>query len=175
MKASVYNPDLENEVDEEIVEREMTKEEKTELLLSSEDDILAALMGAADFREETAEINIKRKGKIILRFNVHGLSEAEYNRCRRKNTKYSKNRTAGAKIPEEVDAARYRAMLIYEATTDEDRQKIWQNKKAWQELRVLNGVDLIMATLKAGEQDAVCEEIDKLSGYYDDEEDTIKN
>jgi len=70
---------------------------------------------------------------------------------------------------------RYRSALIYQATVDEDREKIWNNKDAWKELNVLNGIDLIEKTLLAGEKDAVLELVDKISGYTATTEEVAKN
>ena len=103
------------------------------------------------------------------------MSEEEYLDCKKKNTNYKKNRQLGTRIAESVNAARYRAQLIYEATIEEDREKIWDNRDAWSRLNVLNGVDLIEVVLKAGEKDAILETLDKISGYQPTLEDVAKN
>lgn len=164
----------------------MNHEERpsTEELLDSETDILRGLLEAAtDTEEERMIIEISRRGKVYFRFHIRPLQEAEYNACRDKATRYKKNRRLGGiKMPEDTDAARYRSYLIYEATTEEDRKKVWDNKAAWDQLNVLNGVQLIDKVLLPGEKEAVIEKIDRLSGYdLDDEdedgaaEDVIKN
>ena len=76
------------------------------------------------------------------------------------------------KVPEETNAVRYRASLIYQATVMEDREKLWDNRKVWESLKsmglpVMNGLDVIEYSLKAGEKDRVLEAIDSLSGYAD--------
>ena len=63
---------------------------------------------------------------------------------------------------------------------EEDRAKLWDNKKAWEVMRdkglqIMNGLDVIEYSLKAGEKDAVIDEIDKLSGYGSNLEEVVKN
>ena len=42
-------------------------------------------------------------------------------------------------------------------------------------LQIMNGLDVIEYSLKAGEKDAVIDEIDKLSGYGSNLEEGVKN
>ena len=63
---------------------------------------------------------------------------------------------------------------------DEDREKLWDNKKVWKALedkgyQIMSGLDVIEYTLKAGEKDKVLEAIDKLSGYEANLEEVAKN
>lgn len=74
-----------------------------------------------------------------------------------------------------MDAARYRAQLIYEATVEEDRDKIWDNRDAWKNLNVLNGIDLVEVVLKSGEKDEILSKLDEISGYQPTMEDVAKN
>ena len=159
-------------------EIEMTEEEKKETVRKYEDDILGGLLAAAGYEtdeEDIATIEIKRGKAIVLTFRIHPLSEEKYLKCKKDNTNYKRNRQIGTKIAESVDAARYRSQLIYEATVDEDREKIWDNTAAWRKLNVLNGVDLVEVVLKAGEKDAVLEVLDRISGYQANLEDVAKN
>lgn len=83
-------------------------------------------------------------------------------------------------MPEDTNAVKYRDALIYQATVEEDRAKLWDNKKAWEVMRdkglqIMNGLDVIEYSLKAGEKDAVIDEIDKLSGYGSNLEEVVKN
>ena len=71
--------------------------------------------------------------------------------------------------------ARYRAQLIYEATVEEDRDKIWDNRDAWKNLNVLNGTDLVEVVLKSGEKDEILAKLDEISGYQPTMEDVAKN
>lgn len=153
-------------------ERHEDKQIAPEELLNNETDILRGLLdAAANTEEERKVIEIARKGKVFFRFSIRPLSEAEYNACRDKATKYKKNRRLGGiKMPDDTDAARYRSFLIYEATIPEDQKKVWNNKAAWDQLNVISGVQLIDKVLLPGEKEAVIEQIDRLSGYDLDEE-----
>ena len=151
-----------------------TSEETTNQLRVSEEDFLQGLIDAACYAEDenqTKVIEIIRPGKnkdekrLMFRFSVKPLSEREYNECKKKHTKYVRNRSLGVKMPE----------------------KLWDNKEAWEALRdkgmqVLNGLDMIEYCLMAGEKDKVIDVIDSISGYGDNLEEvtdglenTIKN
>lgn len=161
-----------------IEEIELTEEENRGQLRTFEDDILKGLLAAANFKAEEDNIHtieIARNGVVLFKFRIRPLSEEEYQACKEKYTKYVRNKQLGIKFPEHTDTVRYRSALIYQATVDEDRAKIWDNKNAWKALNVLNGVDLIDKTLLAGEKDAVLELIDKISGYSVTAEETAKN
>nr|UWH97498.1 MAG: XkdN-like tail assembly chaperone protein [Bacteriophage sp.] len=156
----------------------MTKEEKNAEIRKYEDDILAGLLEAANYKndeEDTVKIKIKRHGAIVLEFRIRPLSEDEYQNCRKKNTNYKRNRQSGTRVAESLEVARYRSQLIYEATVDEDREKIWDNRAAWNKLNVLNGIDLVEVVLKAGEKDAILEKLDEISGYQPNVEEVVKN
>lgn len=156
----------------------MTKEEERESLLRYEDDILGGLLAAASYQdceEETARVEIARQGTVYFAFRIRPLSEEEYNQCRKKCTKYVRSKQNGLRVPENVDMVLYRSELIYLATVEEDRKKLWNNTQAWKQLGVVNGAYLIDRVLKAGEKDRVCDLIDQISGYSDSMEDTAKN
>ena len=112
---------------------------------------------------------------VLLKFRIRPLSEDEYSKCKNRYTKYVRNKQIGIKLPEDTDSVMYRNALIYQATVDEDRAKLWDNNEAWRKLDVINGVELIGKVLKAGEKDAVLEKIDEISGYSSVLEETAKN
>ena len=158
---------------------EATPEEAKAETRMNEDDLLAGLLAAANYKndeDETVEIVINRQGKDLFSFHIHPLSEDDFNRCRKRCTKYVKSKTqAGIRVPEEVDTVRYRCMLIYEATVPEDRAKIWDNKKLWKAKDLATGIEAVDILLKAGEKNAVCEKLDTISGYELTEEEVAKN
>ena len=157
---------------------EMTEDEKKATIRKYENDILGGLMAAARYKvdaEEAVNIEIKRRGTVVLAFRIRPMGEDEYLRCKKANTNYKRNKQLGTKIAESVDAARYRAQLIYEATVEEDREKIWDNREAWKNLNVLNGIDLVEVVLKSGEKDEILSKLDEISGYQPTMEDAAKN
>ena len=158
---------------------EATPEEAQAAARANEDDLLTGLLAAANYKDdddETVEIVISRKGKDLFSFRIRPLSEEDFNRCRKRCTKYVKSKAqAGVRIPEEVDTVRYRCMLIYEATTPEDRKKIWDNKDLWKAKDIATGIEAVDILLKAGEKNAICEKLDAISGYELTEEEVAKN
>lgn len=161
-----------------VEEIEMGAEADKNLIRSYEDDILGGLLAAANFQNDEDEIvpvEIARNGIVLLKFRIRPLSEDEYSKCKNRYTKYVRNKQIGIKLPEDTDSVMYRNALIYQATVDEDRTKLWDNKEAWRKLDVINGVELIGKVLKAGEKDAVLEKIDEISGYSSVLEETAKN
>lgn len=157
---------------------EMTDEEKKATTRKYEDDILGGLLAAAAYKtdeEETATINIVRNKATVLSFRIRPLSEEEYLQARRDNTVYKRNKTVGTRVADHVNTSSYRSQIIYDATVEEDREKVWDNHKAWEKLSVVNGIDLIDVVLKSGEKDAVIDKIDEISGYQISMDETAKN
>lgn len=167
--------------DENVEEKEFTAEETKAQVRASEDDFIQGLIEAADYAsEETQRIEIARNGKLFFAFNIRPLGSEEYDKCRKKHTKYVRNKQLGMKMPEDTDRIKYQSAIILQATTDEDRDKLWNNKKVWTSLeakgyQIMSGLDVIEFTLKAGEKDMVVGAIDKLSGYEENIEEVAKN
>ena len=161
------------------MEHTNTPEEMQAEARANEDDLLNGLLAAANYKDdenETVEIVIARGGRDLFSFRIHPLSEDDFNRCRKRCTKYVKSKSqAGIRVPEEVDTVRYRCMLIYEATVPEDRAKIWDNKKLWKAKDLATGIEAVDILLKAGEKNAICEKLDAISGYELTEEDVSEN
>ena len=161
---------------EEVSEGRGTSEEE---LKEFEGDILHALLAAANYQkdeEETHIVRVVRKGVILLTFRIRPLSEEDYERCRKKNTKYVRNKKIGVTVPETTNSVRYRSQLLYEATIPEDRAKLWDNKQMWEAVDVASGIDAIDKILKSGEKDKILDQLDAISGYDNSElEETTKN
>lgn len=156
-------------------ETEATPEE----LLFSEDELLKALTGN-EHLETTEKIEVKF-GSATFQFRIRPLSEREWSSCRERCTKYKRNRRLGGmKMPEDTDTVGYHTLLIYTATVDEDRAKLWNNKRFWKATGALTGTDMVDKLIPfAGKKQAIIERIEKLSGYDDESEDeleeTVKN
>lgn len=161
-----------------ITDIEMDEETTQNIMRSYEDDILGGILAAANFKnneDEFVEIEVARKGIVYLKFRIRPLSEDEYVKCKERFTTYVRNKQIGIKVPEDTDTTAYRSALIYQATIEEDRQKVWDNKKAWKQLDVLSGVQLIGKVLKPGEKDAILSKLDEISGYSSSLEEVAKN
>ena len=180
---SEKSKDAANATDNGVVEEmTFTLDQDANQLRVNEEDFLQGLIDAASYTsDERKRIEIARNDKVLFAFNIRPLSEIEYNKCKKKTTKYVRNKNLGIKMPEDTDNVKYRAAIIYEATVEEDREKLWDNKKAWEALRnkglqIVSGLDVIEYSLKAGEKDRVIECIDKLSGYAENNlEEVTKN
>ena len=161
-------------------EAPMTQQEMQEALAINEDEILKALTGQAQYehRTETVEVSF---GNAKFAFRIRPLSEKEWDKCRERNTKYSKNRRLGGiRVPESTDTTGYHSDLIYTATVDEDRAKLWDNKVFWNATGALTGRDMVDKLIPyAGKKQAVIERIEALSGYNDEDqeqyEEAVKN
>lgn len=161
---------------------ETSEEETNAIIRANEEDFIKGLIEAAEFAsEETQRIEIVRDGKLYFAFSIRPLSSEEYDKCRKKHTKYVRNKQLGMKMPEDTNRVKYQSAIIYEATVEEDKEKLWDNRKVWNALnakkdRIMNGLDVIECALKAGEKDRILEAIDKLSGYEDSNlEEVAKN
>lgn len=164
-----------------VKEVELDEEETKNQMRIHEEDFIQGLIEASGYvSDEKQRVEIARDGKMYFAFDIRPLSEEEYNRCKKKYTKYVRNKQFGMKLPEETDSVKYRAALIHTATTDEYKAKLWDNKQVWDALRnkglqIMNGLDVIEYCLKAGEKEKVLECIDKLSGYDSNIEEVAKN
>jgi len=166
----------------EIVENDvpMTEEEIRNEVAINEDELLRALSDNSihDDMIETIEVKL---GKTTFRFRIRPLSEKEWDRCREVNTKYQKNRRLGGmKLPESTNTTGYHSSLIYTATVDEDREKLWDNKKLWNAVNAVTGTDMVDKLIPyAGKKQQIVDRIEAISGYGDEDEDqygeTVKN
>lgn len=157
---------------------QVTEQEIKEELLFNEDDILKALTDQKQHEDKIDTITVEF-GKTIFQFRIRPLSEEEWDKCRERNTKYAKNRRLGGmRLPESTNTTAYHSDLIYTATKDEDKEKLWNNKRLWNAVGALTGRDMVDKLIPyAGKKQAIVERIERLSGY-DDEEDyegTVKN
>ena len=163
--------------DEKLNLEEMSPSEKSEY----EGDLMSAILRAAEFKTDESEyrrIQIKRGGKVLLKFLIRPLTEEDLSKCRKKNTRTKQGRFGVDR--EKLDGARYRSQIIYEATVPDESTggvKIWDYKREiiWQKLNVASGVDAIDAILKAGEKDMVVAAIEDISGFQNDDNEVIEN
>lgn len=160
--------------DEEIFEENISKEE----ILMNESDLLAGLLElgkSKDVAENYHKIQIKRNGVIKLEFRIRPITEDESQFCMRKAHKYSKAKYGQPKKVLETDMSKFRSFMIYTATVDEDRAKIWDNKSAKDAFDIFEGWEMVDKVLLAGEKDRILDKIDEISGYGEDLEETAGN
>lgn len=165
----------------EVDDTEYTEEEAKSVVKANEENFIQGLIDAAGFNaNETQRLEIVRGGRLFFAFNIHPLTAADYNRCKEKHTKYVRSKQLGMKLPETTDSVKYRSEIIYQATTEDDRKKLWGNKAIWNALlekglQIMGPLDVIEYCLKAGEKDRIIDAIDKLSGFESDLEEVTKN
>lgn len=162
-----------NSTDNAIKEVVVTPEEERMELLFNEDSILKALTNK-NLHEEMSETIAVTLGEARFSFRIRPLSEKEWEHCREKNTKYQKNRKLGGmKLPESTSTTGYHSFLIYTATLDEDKAKLWDNKRFWAAAGsgVLTGTDMVDKLIPlAGKKQEIVERIERLSGFDSDSE-----
>ena len=165
-----------------VAEEEFTPEETRNQSRVYENDILKGMLEAADFKStETQKIEIVRGDKVFFSFTIRPLSEDDFERCRKKHTKFVRNKQLGIMMPQETNTVKYKSALIYTATTEASRRETWDNRQLWDALTdkgidILTGTDVIDAVLMSGEKAAIIDKIEELSGYQDDNlEEVVKN
>lgn len=157
--------------EENVRDEKFSKEETQNQLRTVENDFIAGMLEAAEYKtQETRKIEIIRDGRLFFAFNIHAIGEAEAERCKKRHTKYVRNKNIGLKFAEETDSPKFRSSLIYNATDEKDRAELWDNKKVWNGLSsqgypIVNALDVIEAVLLGGEKAQIIEEINKLSGF----------
>ena len=150
-----------------------------EELLGNEDELLRALTDTNP-HADIIETIVVAFGKAKFSFRIRPLTEREWDKCRERATKYSKNkRFGGMRLPESTDTTAYHSDLIYTATLDEDRARLWDNKKLWSVANAVTGRDMVDKLIPyAGKKQSIVDKIEALSGYGDEDEElseTIKN
>lgn len=158
-------------------------EAKRDELLVAEDTALRDIAGVLEAMETITEykvFEVNRNGKKLFSFRVRGLDDEETEKCREQSTKMIKNRRLGGiMMPGEFNSTKFNSLLIYTATHPEDRKWLWDNKELWEKCNVLAGWQVVDKVLKRGEKEEVIALIEKLSGYTDEEaesmEETLKN
>ena len=127
-------------------------------------------MAAADnAANDTKKIEIIRNERKYFSFSIHSLTDEMLKDIRKKYTKYTKNRRQGIRVADELDMPKYRASVIYNSTTEEDKAKLWDNPAVKKGLEakgicIINALDVIDAVLLPGEKDRIMEIIDDVNG-----------
>ncbi|NCE99987.1 hypothetical protein [Emergencia sp. 1XD21-10] len=138
-------------------------------------DLVSSLLAAAEYQqapEMVKEVEIRRKGKLYFTVHVHPVSEEDISFARKKASKYYEN-PQGKKLPRvrgELDSNLFNSWIIYLATTEADRDKIWGNAAMMKKLGHLKPVESINSLLIAGEKSQLIDLIFDISRMTDDED-----
>ena len=118
------DPVMEEDAAQEIREIETSEEDTKNFILSNEEDFIQGLIDASRFaEEETQRIEIVRDNRLYFAFRIRPLSSEDYEKCKKKSTKYVRNKQFGMRLPEDTNRVKYLSSLIYEATVEEDKMK----------------------------------------------------
>lgn len=149
-------------------------------ILANENDILQGMLELANSRndpEQFRNVQIKRNGVVKLEFRIRPMTEPEIISCTEQATKYAPAKGGKPRTAIKTDTPTMRSLIIYTATVDEDRKKVWNHPEILKACNVLQGHQVVDYVLKAGEKDQIMNLIDEISGYYDSTsvDDTAKN
>ena len=140
-------------------------------ILQSEHEILDGLLALGTERENEAnyeQIRVERHGKVHLIFRVRPISDDEYHRCVKRATYTLPKKSRRDRETKEVNHSMLNSHVIYTATVDADRMKVWENRTAQEKLGVMQGVELIDKILLMGEKERILEVIERISGFGDE-------
>lgn len=130
-------------------------------------DLLESLLMAAADNEALTPVKIARNGVHRFTVHLHALSEKDRETARKAATNYMAN-PAGKHLPQiakDKDDALFHSYLIYYATSEEDKKKIWGQQKVKEKYNLARNVETIDYLLNAGEKEAMIELIAEMSGY----------
>ncbi len=161
----------------------MSEEKKDYMVQNNEDVILQDVAGVLEAMETIIEyklFEVIRDGKKLFSFQVRGLDDSEFEKCRDQATKVAKDRRLGnLAVPREFNSAKFNSLVVYTATHPDDKKVIWDNKDLWAKADVVTSWQLVDKVLKRGEKEKCIELIEGLSGYADEDaedvEETLKN
>lgn len=164
----------------------MTDEERLEFLkdeegvidkIKQENEIggVEGLFAAAeDAEEKIYPIDVVRNGKKYFTFHVRPLPISQFERIEKANRVYEEKK--GIKRAVDFKNETFLAMLVFEATTPEDKKALWNSQETKQRWGTI-GHQTVTKALKAGEIESIAEYIEKISGRENELElgETVKN
>lgn len=167
------------------IDTELTEEQQNEEIRKAEPDLLARLKQAGNFRNDPSQwkevpvIRENEKGEpyVLFSFRVRPLSREEAQQVRNDHMPLIKNRQTGLSVRDAANfnQAEYECDLIFRATVEEDRKKIWSDRSLWNYYNVLSGPMLVSAMLQSGDVYRAIVAINEVSGYDLDTSKIVKN
>jgi len=140
-------------------------------------DLVQSLLEAANYRNDDSlkrEVEIRRNKKLLFTVHIHPLSDDDTRLAHKKATTYMKN-PQGVKYPpieRETNSSLLNSWLIYLATDEEDRQRIWGNQKLKDAYGLSENVESVDVLLRYGEKSKLIDLISGLSGLADDDDES---
>lgn len=107
------NKGAEDTAKQDVREQETDEEDTKKLIRMNEEDLIQGLIDASEFvSEEMQRIEIIREGRLFFSFHIRPLSSEEYEKCKKKHTKYVRNKQLGIKLPEDTDRIKYQSAIM---------------------------------------------------------------
>lgn len=140
----------------------------------AEYDLVSSLLEAADFQTDennVTEVEIKRAGKYLFTVHIHPISDPDARFARKKATIYMPNPNNKKLPPIEKDFnnSKFSSWLIYLATTEEDKAKIWGNAQVMAKKGLMEPWESVDALLTMGEKRKMLDLVTSISGMDDEE------
>lgn len=141
----------------------------------AEYNLVEALLEAASYREDKdliTTVEIKRSGKFLFSVDIRPIGDAEVKAARKKATKYMPNPN-NRKLPpieKEFNGSLFNSLIIYSATTDEDKKKIWGNPAIMDKFGLVEEHESIDILLTVGEKTALSDKVVEISGMDETDE-----
>lgn len=166
-------------------EKVITGLETAKNVEEAEYDLVASLLAAANYENDpelVTTIDLCRNGKFLFSFSIHPLGDEEVKRIRKKATTYMPN-PANRKLPKiekDFDDGLFNSLIIYAATVEEDKKKIWGNPAIMQKFDLVEPHESINKLLTVGEKADISSKVVEISGLEDgkeelSEEEYVKN
>lgn len=154
--------------------KDLTGLENTGNKKAAEYDLVTALLEAAEFRnseEAITEVEIKRGGKYMFSIHIRPISDKEARMARKKATTYMPNPNNRKLPPIEKDfnSARFNSLLIYYATTDEDKKNIWGNAAIKEKYDIMEDYETVDVLLAVGEKLEIVDMVFDISGLENED------
>ena len=139
----------------------------------AEYNLVESLLKAADYKnDEILTVHIDRNRVRLFSVNIHPLSDADVREAQKKAGIYKANpnnkKLGNVKV--DTDNAKLSSWLIYLATEEKDQEQIWGNPAIMKKFGLYQPWESIDILLKTGEKADLLEEVLKLSGMDDDED-----
>lgn len=142
----------------------------------TEYDLVASLLEAADYRNDITPVDIARAGKFLFTVHIHPIGDDEV-KAARKRARIMMNNPQNRKLPKiekEFDSNLFNSLIIYAATTDEDKQKIWGNKSVMDKFNLVEPHESINVLLTVGEKTELSDLVVEISGMDEKDEEVSK-
>ena len=138
----------------------------------AEYDLVSALLEAADYRNDITTVDICRNGKFYFTVNIHPIGDDEVKAARKRATTMMPNpqNRKLPKIEKEFNVNLFNSLIIYTATTDEDKQKIWGNKAIMEKYNLVEPYESVNVLLTVGEKSELTNKVIEISGMDDEDE-----